>query len=310
MVLGSPFAPRPKIPWYRANPPTCHQIDYPNAGQDCNSTVEDLPDWSFSTLAEPESPYTQSRLSSSASAGVYQDTSWNPFDRSFPSFQNSTDNGTFAYENSLPECPHQCLLIRPINNSNLRADDNSYVILSAINKSTQFGSADEDDETPRLGAYRSSSRTLIMQSRQPAWGTSKGSRQNSTTTTKNHNRRKFGNKGVKSPSGRGELHRLRSTVSKTLNSKGARTNHNQVEKQYRYRLNGQFETLLQKLPKEEAGYADGKRVSKVEVLVLAKKHIRELEREEMVLEEENQGLEGSVKEWKRRWVGMGGICMP
>jgi hypothetical protein len=43
-----------------------------------------------------------------------------------------------------------------------------------------------------------------------------------------------------------------------------------VEKQYRNRLNGQFETLLQKLPKEEAGYADEKRVSKVEVLVLAK----------------------------------------
>lgn len=82
-----------------------------------------------------------------------------------------------------------------------------------------------------------------------------------------------------------------------------------MEKQYRDRLNGQFKSLLQSLPGEEGlSFAD-KGVSKAEVLVLARKHIEELEREKTVLTEENQGLQGSVIELKGMWVGLGGICM-
>jgi hypothetical protein len=162
-------------------------------------------------------------------------------------------------------------------------------------------------------------------SRQPAWGISRGPRRSSTSTTKTNRRRKFSNKGAISPSEGGGLHRLRSTpssarqsnsasfscsVSETSSSKGARTNHNQVEKQYRNRLNSQFKTLLQSLPRGEGLSSADKGVSKAEVLVLARKHIEELEREKTVLAEENQELQGGVIELKGMWVGLGGICMP
>jgi predicted nuclease with TOPRIM domain len=78
-----------------------------------------------------------------------------------------------------------------------------------------------------------------------------------------------------------------------------------VEKQYRNRLNGHFVSLLQMLPREENGLANEKKVSKVEVLDLAKKHIEELERKKRELEEDNVGLEETVTELKKRWVNLG-----
>jgi len=99
-------------------------------------------------------------------------------------------------------------------------------------------------------------------------------------------------------------------MSETSSSEGARTNHNQVEKEYRNRLNSQFKMLLQSLPREEGLSSADKGVSKVEVLVLAREHIEELERERAVLTGENQELQGSVIELKGMWVGLGGICMP
>jgi len=83
-----------------------------------------------------------------------------------------------------------------------------------------------------------------------------------------------------------------------------------VEKEYRNRLNSQFKMLLQSLPREEGLSSADKGVSKVEVLVLAREHIEELERERAVLTGENQELQGSVIELKGMWVGLGGICMP
>jgi len=75
-------------------------------------------------------------------------------------------------------------------------------------------------------------------------------------------------------------------------------------------LNGQFETLLQILPRDDLENTSEKRVSKAEVLVLAKRHIEQLEREKAKLEMDNEDLEQKLEELKKRWVGMGGICMP
>ncbi len=82
----------------------------------------------------------------------------------------------------------------------------------------------------------------------------------------------------------------------------ARHNHNQVEKQYRNRLNAQFERLLGALPadmRHDAGGgsdgdvaspADDRRMSKAEVLDLATRHIRSLEGERTALQVERNGL--------------------
>jgi hypothetical protein len=80
----------------------------------------------------------------------------------------------------------------------------------------------------------------------------------------------------------------------------ARSSHNQVEKQYRNRLNQHFERLLAVLPAsvdadgdqqgEDAGLDPDKRLSKAEVLDIARRHIRTLERETSELEVEKQQL--------------------
>ncbi|KAH6893559.1 hypothetical protein B0T10DRAFT_399878 [Thelonectria olida] len=94
----------------------------------------------------------------------------------------------------------------------------------------------------------------------------------------------------------------------TLEERRTRASHNLVEKQYRNRLNSQFESLLGALPEEiRSGRDDGdsdvadwgdRRVSKGEVLEMARKHIESLERERDMLERENNELHGSLAYYK------------
>lgn len=85
-------------------------------------------------------------------------------------------------------------------------------------------------------------------------------------------------------------------------------------------MNGQFSTLLSALPPDVVGNeVDGfgsidsgaeKRVSKAEVLVLAKKHIENLERTKKSLEGNKRQLIEDVQRLKGAWVRMGGDVMP
>lgn len=76
-----------------------------------------------------------------------------------------------------------------------------------------------------------------------------------------------------------------------------------IEKKYRNRLNKQFDTLLSILP-AGAALKDGdeensaKRISKAEVLILAKERIETLERERREMREEKKRLEKSLEELK------------
>ncbi|KAM0545201.1 hypothetical protein ACHAPJ_011468 [Fusarium lateritium] len=101
----------------------------------------------------------------------------------------------------------------------------------------------------------------------------------------------------------------------TPEDRRTRASHNLVEKQYRNRLNAQFESLLHSLPEQvrhgDSGSANGnednesdgandpdRRVSKGEVLEMARKHIQTLERERNQLELENLELQGSLRRLK------------
>jgi hypothetical protein len=97
-------------------------------------------------------------------------------------------------------------------------------------------------------------------------------------------------------------------------SNTGRVSHNLVEKQYRNRLNDQFNTLLSSIPSEiikqeitgyVRDYGPERRVSKAEVLILAKKHIQTLEMRIQCLEEERDGLKGTVKKLKGAWGNSG-----
>ncbi|KAF4446055.1 hypothetical protein F53441_10279 [Fusarium austroafricanum] len=103
----------------------------------------------------------------------------------------------------------------------------------------------------------------------------------------------------------------------TPEDRRTRASHNLVEKQYRNRLNAQFESLLNALPEQarhgDSGSGNGngnednesdhandpdKRVSKGEVLEMARKHIQALERERNQLELENLELQGNLRRLK------------
>ncbi|KAF5000398.1 hypothetical protein FGRMN_1728 [Fusarium graminum] len=101
----------------------------------------------------------------------------------------------------------------------------------------------------------------------------------------------------------------------TPEDRRTRASHNLVEKQYRNRLNAQFESLLSALPEQirhgDSGSGNGnednesdqandpdRRVSKGEVLEMARKHIEALERERNQLELENLELQGNIQRLK------------
>lgn len=135
---------------------------------------------------------------------------------------------------------------------------------------------------------------------------------------------------IESSSSSSKRHQLRSTkhgqkinysertdAGSTESTKGARTSHNLVEKQYRTRLNSHFSTLLGVLPQDVVGaeidgYGGGdtsgpeRKVSKAEVLVLAKSHIETLEQTKQRLEGDKEALLEDVQRLKGAWVRMGG----
>ncbi|OIW33830.1 hypothetical protein CONLIGDRAFT_196606 [Coniochaeta ligniaria NRRL 30616] len=99
--------------------------------------------------------------------------------------------------------------------------------------------------------------------------------------------------------------------AETTEEQKSRNSHNLVEKQYRNRLNAQFEDLLQVLPESassggpspegdggdgRAKIGDKKRMSKAEVLDLARQRI-------LYLEEENKKIERENDDLRRRSVG-------
>ncbi|EEU39167.1 uncharacterized protein NECHADRAFT_81884 [Fusarium vanettenii 77-13-4] len=102
----------------------------------------------------------------------------------------------------------------------------------------------------------------------------------------------------------------------TPEERRTRASHNLVEKQYRNRLNAQFESLLSALPEQARSGGSGggngngdenesdaandadRRVSKGEVLEMARKHIEALEQERNQLERENLELQGSLRRLK------------
>jgi hypothetical protein len=100
-----------------------------------------------------------------------------------------------------------------------------------------------------------------------------------------------------------------------------RYNHDQTEKRYRKRLNYQFENLLSALPVRLIAESEGsiggpddrreKRISKADVLMLAKGHIEQLERKQSDLEGENRQMSARAEDAEERWrrLGCGEMCM-
>jgi hypothetical protein len=192
-------------------------------------------------------------------------------------------------------------------------------------------SRDEDAASPASYVYTTTAEPSLKSS----LGTSKEQCQDSVTTasTSRSTRSKTAAKKVRSrktstgPSTQ-QIRSIRSGRKASSSSKddpvyndgsqASRNNHNLVEKQYRNRLNSQFETLLSTLPPDvvaaEAGrtstYGGEKRVSKGEVLILAKNYIETLEKTRDELENSNSMLRQNVQQLKMDLVQRNGDAMP
>ncbi|GKT43824.1 allergen fus c 3 [Colletotrichum spaethianum] len=108
--------------------------------------------------------------------------------------------------------------------------------------------------------------------------------------------------------------------TETPEERRTRASHNLVEKQYRNRLNAQFEGLLNALPEQVRGPAgagdvdesdpqqadEERRVSKAEVLDMARRHIKNLEREREVLHRERGELLRNLETLEREAAVSGG----
>lgn len=87
----------------------------------------------------------------------------------------------------------------------------------------------------------------------------------------------------------------------------SRTSHNIVEKQYRNRLNAQFESLLHTLPEDvRRSRGDEERVSKAEVLDMARRHIEALEAGREALTSERDELREDLDRIKEAYAGHAG----
>lgn len=98
-----------------------------------------------------------------------------------------------------------------------------------------------------------------------------------------------------------------------------RHNHNITEKRYRARLNDQFDTLLSALPAASVAAIDGsydgkeppgRKISKAEVLILAKEHIQALETSRDDLEEKNRRLSADREQLEIAWGRLVGRMIP
>ncbi|KAN0114536.1 hypothetical protein V8E51_004080 [Hyaloscypha variabilis] len=111
-------------------------------------------------------------------------------------------------------------------------------------------------------------------------------------------------------------HVLRSPTSPNIDHPKAslKRAHNQVEKQYRNRLNGHFATLLAKIPAELAASSGletvGKSVSKAETLALAERYIVMLQADGKELAKKNKRLEEDYDRLRKAWIASGGVLMP
>jgi hypothetical protein len=85
-------------------------------------------------------------------------------------------------------------------------------------------------------------------------------------------------------------------------------NHNAIEQRYRNRLNDKFEALLSVLPARDDEGRGGSlaKISKGDVLILAKDYIERLEKSRDELQDDRSSLQGDVHDMKDAWLQSGG----
>lgn len=295
------------------------------------SDVSDCIQPNWAPLEWPANLYTASPISESPrtfSGSPFLCDTGTFFDESFdePSSCSSLSNenhvegnpgmnvqhGRFIHTNRAPALPETAGSLAPLN-------------LSTIYDRQLFASDEDNDNST---GNRNSSATKPIRQYRPA-------RTRSTQQTRSHvesrsprkgsqasEKDKLGLRGVAETeasirltqsTGKPPLTKRTSSGSDCDPGQGpkVRHNHNLTEKRYRSRLNDQFETLLSALPASSVAAIEGgshggseplgRKISKAEVLILAKEHIQALETSREALQEQNRKLTTDMEQLEVVW---------
>ncbi|EKD19637.1 helix-loop-helix DNA-binding domain containing protein [Drepanopeziza brunnea f. sp. 'multigermtubi' MB_m1] len=304
-----------------------NQEDYFSFSRPCNKITDLNPkSWSFSPLPSPESPYLESPVLS----GTFRDATWDPLEQSFGSIltPDSTDDGFFPSDSQFRALPSP----EPGDRQKVQPGYVAPAVVECLPIDRRCIEIFPSTGSPQLGSpMQQKSYSAPQTIRQPNWGRSNPSHHKISARPSRASKHTVSYDettptATTTPPKRSPEKRLRSTSSAIASSttprvlipstssscnsppRQTRLNHNQVEKQYRNRLNGHFEGLLLVLPREAvAGRGGEKKVSKAEVLSLARKHIKELERQRDRLQDENTRLGEAMLELRRGWMESGGV---
>jgi hypothetical protein len=121
---------------------------------------------------------------------------------------------------------------------------------------------------------------------------------------------------LKSPSPKLRTAQMHRKLSLKPNSSISKTNHNQVERHYRNRMNSHFKQLLSSIAPEfldanGIGSTMGqKHVTKSDTLNLAAQYIGFLNEQERELSNMKKRLSSEFERLKEEWTGLGGVVMP
>ncbi|KAH6679005.1 hypothetical protein B0J14DRAFT_579824 [Halenospora varia] len=293
-----------------------------------SSSVLSIPNWTAEGMAHIAP--TTAPTSSSGNYTTANDDPWNYFDASFKEVINpspltcpATDifgDSTSGYLQNVSQSIPLSLVHGPLNlDDNDKSDETEGLLYADLSLPTV---AADTLQRPRTASWGTTSKHPCCNS-----GDSKSERH---LTRIKQEESKMSKKSVSLSRKRHQFrntkpnqkinHSQRNDTTSTKNSKSVKTTHNLVEKQYRTRLNGQFSTLLRSLPPDVVGTkivgysnrdsAPEKKVSKAEVLVLAKEYIKSLERTKKALEDDKERLLADVQWLKRILVSIRGEIMP
>jgi hypothetical protein len=303
------------------NPASVHVHNFPSSNE--FGTVAQA--WPTSPDLEPLSWVTDNENADAAyspspifSAGIFtpdDEGSWTYFNPQFTSQSQISSSSNTAAANNLPKerlqapnvaCFPFSILPAPPASMIQTEDDNCDPMGDIVPLNKPSISSKTRGESPRNNPKAAWGKPKnIQQSRKPDGQTSRVK----IGPELSNRRQSFRSNSSSGPQLRGIKNRPQIEPEKGAEEEDSgrlppiRVTHNMIEKQYRTRLNIQFTNLLEAIPQEVMGTqfddyddAGGRKwkVSKGDVLALAKRYIQTLEQDKQSLERENKEYKQSI----------------
>lgn len=267
------------------------------------------------TINSPINAYPQfSEFTPSTYASVPSDSTWNmdSYFKQQPGVILSFASPTANYSNSFMSAP---LEMDDDEDDNSDTTDKTFLEQKVSIPSPQITTeSSHSHQRPRKESWEEMSIAAEIQSSSKKHSTRSKTQQNNQSGSRS-------NSSLNSTAGpqlRNVRHRPNLEVEAQTPGRmpGSRASHNMVERNYRTRLNNQFSHLLEVLPADMVAVEIGagsmssgdqeKKVSKGEILLLARRYILNLEEAKRILEAEKVEMEKDIRRLRAALIKKGG----